>query len=1787
MKEIKRYFVLFSLLLVFYQSFAYRLKDEDVIVVDGVIISCIYDISTKGNVIEIPNILDGQTVTGIGNFAFSVAGKIAILTLPTTLKTIGDGVFEGHALTSIDIPAGVTSIGPRAFYGNALANVNLPVGLLSIADETFANNQLTSLTLPAGLKTIGNNAFYNNKITSLTIPNSVETIGWQAFSNNRISALNFQATCQLKEISGWCFASNDIKNLTVPNSVLVIGEAAFQSNANLSNVVFGTNLLKINRSAFNSCNLTSVYFPGTLVFIGRYAFEGNNNLTSLKLPDSAKKYEWNDSNGDKHKAGDVVSEKYYSYVARIPYTLKDEDVEVVNGVITNCTYFSDLTNIGSLITIPSKLDGQDIVGIAQNAFYNRGISELVLPAGIKNIGNWAFYGNEIIHLTLPNSLETIGEYAFHYNCINTLSFEVTSKLDKIGMYAFGSNRLVKIDFPRSIVNIEKEAFRNNLLLSISFETNSKLMAVGSQAFMDNWALVNFTLPDPKANGYNHWLDWSNNKYSSNLVVDNFESFYKIPIEYTLTDDDVVVVDGVIVSCKLSTANVNILTIPDKLDGQQIIGIGERVFQRMGLIGVNLPSSLKNIYPGAFAENEIIKLTIPGGVEKIDNDAFYRNNINELVFEDDSKLMQIGGNAFALNKISSLTLPNNLNYIGWGAFSYNRISNGIVIPDNVEYIGWYVFAGNQIPQVFLGKNSTLSYLGAYAFQDNKISNEIFIPLTLTEISDYAFNNNNISKIITHSGIVEYGNGAFQNNNPALTIVLNEPPTIPQVTHFFGWKDNEGNYHNAGELITDFSDRYKAVIDQFFVVKFVVTDNNNKPIENASIQFYNSTLITKTDGTVSIGPVMRGLQNYVVSASGCYSFSDQVDVQDDMIVPVTLTRFYNVNITVVDKDDIPIVGASVIINGSTLTSTINGKVSLNLPNGDYSFVINAQGYQEYTSSIGVTNADAFKTVTLNHVIINYLPNGGTGTSYTEAASGNTYIANTNSFAKIAYNFSHWNTKADNSGITYKEKESISLKYSNIDLYAIWTPVNYNLIYHLDGGTNAPGNPPTYNIESEINFLPASKPSLYFAAWLDADNKRISKIEKGNVGDIELWAVFTTEPTYYIDYFNLENASHKNQSTYTKFDLPLVFTDAYKKGYEFTGWYEDALFTKKITTIPDGSKKNYSIYAKWGKAVEFSISYDLHGGINHPSNPKNFTIESNPINFEDPSKTGAKFVAWYGDEEMTKKITGLPKGSVGDTIIFAKWILDIYDIQYVLNGGINSPANPTNYTIESNPINFEDPTRNGASFAGWYNDKEFTQKISGIPTGSTGEKIVYARWSLGVYDIQYVLNGGTNSPANPANYTIESNTIKFEAPTRTGASFAGWYNDKEFTQKTTGISTGSTGKKIVYAKWNLGVYDIQYVLNGGINSPANPANYTIESNTIKFEAPTRTGASFAGWYNDKEFTQKISGIPTGNTGNKIVYARWNLDIYDIQYVLNEGINNPANPANYTIESNPINFEAPTRNGASFAGWYNDKEFTQKVSGIPTGSTGNKIVFAKWINIFSVNFIITTDGINPAREVGVVINNIEILKTDLNGLAGTLVLDGSSIKYSIEISGIVIDKSLITVSGSDITVRVQITNCYIRWYDVIFCDNGNGLWTHFAWYKDNIMISDEQFFHNPGGIKDGKYRLILTSVAGVEYTWETDYKATESWKSLTGSDPFEMAVFPNPVKRGGTLSITLSDNIDLQNSNIIIYNNIGTLIKAISNPQYMNEIDINAGFPSGLYHVVLRDDKNEISIVKNFIIN
>ena len=105
--------------------------------------------------------------------------------------------------------------------------------------------------------------------------------------------------------------------------------------------------------------------------------------------------------------------------------------------------------------------------------------------------------------------------------------------------------------------------------------------------------------------------------------------------------------------------------------------------------------------------------------------------------------------------------------------------------------------------------------------------------------------------------------------------------------------------------------------------------------------------------------------------------------------------------------------------------------------------------------------------------------------------------------------------------------------------------------------------------------------------------------------------------------------------------------------------------------------------------------------------------------------------------------------------------------------------------------------------------------------------------------------------------------EPPVREGYDLAGWNPalPEKYPEKNTEYTA-------VWVK--EGDYTITYVnVDGATNE--NPAGYNVETETITLKDPAKTGYTFAGWYKDGEFTDEITEIPQGTTGDITLYAKW----------------------------------------------------------------------------------------------------------------------------------------------------------------------------------------------------------------------------------------------------------------------------------------------------------------------------
>lgn len=245
--------------------------------------------------------------------------RITSITLPTTIKTIGNGSFENNDIAYVNIHElqNLTYIDDYAFTNNNIKSVDFGKNknLTYIGYETFDSNEINTVNFEGleNLETIDTYAFWGNKLKNVSIKNlpKLKTINGGAFTSNQITNLDMNNLPSLENINGFSnnsittfdfsrfpslttingFTSNKLTSVDISNlpNLKSIGAAAFSNNTTLTslNIKNLPNLEGISANAFNECGLTSVDFNNLpkLRYIDNYAFFGNK-ISSLKFTNS-------------------------------------------------------------------------------------------------------------------------------------------------------------------------------------------------------------------------------------------------------------------------------------------------------------------------------------------------------------------------------------------------------------------------------------------------------------------------------------------------------------------------------------------------------------------------------------------------------------------------------------------------------------------------------------------------------------------------------------------------------------------------------------------------------------------------------------------------------------------------------------------------------------------------------------------------------------------------------------------------------------------------------------------------------------------------------------------------------------------------------------------------------------------------------------------------------------------------------------------------------------------------------------------------------------------------------------------------------------------------------------------------------------------------------------------------------------------------------------------------------------------------------------------------------------
>lgn len=402
--------------------------------------------------ITVPSVarFDGTdyTVEGIGDKAFYMNYGVKAISLPSTLKTIGNGAFYSTDIKTLNIPNSVTSIGDECMAGCIyLTEVHLPEGLTSLPGSIFQScSALKTLELPAN-------------ITS---------------------------------IPTWAFDCSGLETIVIPDAVETIMEGAFSSCGSLVNVTFGKSVNTIESDAFSYCeSLVSVDLPASLKVISSTAFADCPALEAINI--------------DKNNP-------YFASYAGAMYTPDLKTLLLGPCAMKHLEVPDETTEISSYSMASSMVESvtgcKNLLTVGDFAFMNcRNLTKVELGDKLTTLGEEAFSSTGIEYISLPASLEVLGQRAFN-DCRDLKTLSVPDKVSDIGNYCFFGCRSVKdITLGTGTKYIGEYAFRNcDVLESITIKATTPPNC-GDDFTEDQYANLILYVPQQSLDKYKNADTW--------------------------------------------------------------------------------------------------------------------------------------------------------------------------------------------------------------------------------------------------------------------------------------------------------------------------------------------------------------------------------------------------------------------------------------------------------------------------------------------------------------------------------------------------------------------------------------------------------------------------------------------------------------------------------------------------------------------------------------------------------------------------------------------------------------------------------------------------------------------------------------------------------------------------------------------------------------------------------------------------------------------------------------------------------------------------------------------------------------------------------------------------------------------------------------------------------------------------------------------------------------------------------------------------------------------------------
>ena len=764
------------------------------------------------------------------------------------------------------------------------------------------------------------------------------------------------------------------------------------------------------------------------------------------------------------------------------------------------------------------------------------------------------------------------------------------------------------------------------------------------------------------------------------------------------------------------------------------------------------------------------------------------------------------------------------------------------------------------------------------------------------------------------------------------------------------------------------------DQTIVYGSLIATGTSQATLSSQVDGHTLSAVTLTPSTSNVTTSGK------ITPSGATIESGSTDVTSNYAI-----SYVDGNLTITKANISPTVSMSGYTYGGTKsTPTVNG----NTGNGSVTYYYNTSNSNsggtawtnvtsstslnagEYYMYAEVAETTSYKGATTNPVAFTISKANGS------ISFANTTVTKTYGDA----NFTNAVTKTGDGTVTYASNNTTVATVSSTGLVTIKAAGNATITASVSDGTNY-----TYPVKNTSFNLVVNKKDLELPVITISSNGVVS------------WTAVANANSYEIKTNNTEYTSVSG----TSIDYKEEILNALDGG---TG-----IVTVNVKANP--SNANYS-------AVEGSATINIRAvlinktaGIDSVTvsggSASNVFIVGSTVSLTATVQTGYEFYGWSGYTTGSNQTISFTMPDSYPEIIASARLIE-YVIIYNLDGGTVDTENPETYNILSDPINLNNPTKEGYNFVGWSGTGivGIFDDVS-ISSGSTGNREYTAHWSEILYTITLdarqskynleseIYSGWSRSSGSNVTYTRSfrmGETLQLPHLSRVDYAFNGWYTASSGGTQVDS-STVVTANATYYAQWtkltagsyitihycsnpdnsNLTLYGETYIFRqSGLELTVPGSDY------FNFNGPEGQGFTsfnFYSYYGSGSWVSSLASLggnywlgspdktPSGySNGNYRLYEGMNNGAYiytkpyifaanwqeltpiTVTFNANGGSVSPTSRDYYTGVYY-TNLPTPTRSGYDFIGWFTASTGgTQVTEETRVTATADHTIYAQW---------------------------------------------------------------------------------------------------------------------------------------------------------------------------------------------------------------------------------------------------